>query len=79
MEMHIPSGPERVVLPCFIYADEWGRDHIATLQLAPDCGEDFCEYCGECLDCYPDEWCAPNGFSAYGGMPEFDEDGYVRD
>jgi len=38
----------------------YGR-YISVEMGAPDCGEDFCDTCGDCLHCYPHdaaEWCS---------------------
>jgi len=42
--------------------DDTDRDYkkwsvVAVLDLEPECGEDFCESCGDCLDCYGDCEC----------------------
>jgi len=30
---------------------------IATMDAKPECGEDFCDLCSDCLACYGDDHC----------------------
>lgn len=30
-------------------------------EATPECGEDFCDRCGDCLDCYGSDPCANGG------------------
>jgi hypothetical protein len=29
-----------------------------TVDLSPQCGQDFCDSCGDCLDCFREDGCA---------------------
>lgn len=40
----------------YIY-DATGTVLIGTEEAEPDCGLDFCERCGDCLDCYGGDEC----------------------
>lgn len=31
----------------------------------PECGEDFCDQCGDCLDCYGDDECPENDWGPH--------------
>ena len=42
---------------CYIY-DYWGKEHLATAEVEPECGEDFCDTCGDCLKCYGGDICS---------------------
>lgn len=37
------------------YAD--GRRAVIDVPYLAICGQDFCAYCGDCLECNPDDWC----------------------
>jgi hypothetical protein len=37
---------------------------VAEVQAEPHCGKDFCDLCGDCLHCYPDDPCYS---SSHGG------------
>jgi len=32
--------------------DKSGRVLLRTEEAEPECGEDFCDHCGDCLACY---------------------------
>lgn len=44
---------------CVFYReiDRWNDEKLFVAELEPDCGEDFCEWCGDCLHCYGDDPC----------------------
>jgi len=33
---------------------------IRIEDAVPECGEDFCDTCGDCLDCYAEDRCCHN-------------------
>lgn len=41
-------------LRCEFYKDlgSLGDEFLFSAEMIPRCGEDFCEYCSECLECY---------------------------
>ena len=41
---------------CRIYDDKT-LQFIREEEREPQCGEDFCDSCGDCLDCYGDDLC----------------------
>ena len=42
-----------------IYTED-GMKLIRTEARDPECGEDFCDQCGDCLACYGSDPCIPN-------------------
>jgi hypothetical protein len=42
-------------------------------EIAPRCGEDFCEVCGDCLDCYGGDDCSQSESGAHLWMVYEDE------
>lgn len=53
---------------CAIYDDQT----LKTLhyeRLIPECGEDFCDRCGDCLSCYEGDDCRDGGSHIW-VMPE---------
>ncbi len=37
--------------------DRKTREFMGTANLVPECGEDFCEQCGDCLKCFGGDIC----------------------
>lgn len=37
--------------------DHRGEKQLRTEIATPNCGEDFCDRCGDCLDCYGGDPC----------------------
>lgn len=40
--------------------DQNGHQEIAVEKAEPQCGEDFCDSCGDCLFCYGGDPCYTN-------------------
>lgn len=38
-----------------------------VVDATPDCGQDFCDICGDCLHCYFGEHCGPCRWVIYEG------------
>ena len=47
---------------CYFVSTKTGRT-IGHMHTEPECGEDFCDFCGDCLYCYGDDEClsSPDG------------------
>ena len=41
--------------------DYTGTRQIRMVDDTPECGEDFCDSCGDCLSCYGDDDCRDGG------------------
>ena len=39
-----------------VYSKEGGQ-FLRTEEAMPECGEDFCDLCGDCLACYYGQYC----------------------
>ena len=37
--------------------DDRGETLLRTVEAEPECGEDFCDKCGDCLHCYEGDPC----------------------
>jgi hypothetical protein len=42
---------------CEIRSDGPDERFLRFEQREPECGEDFCDCCGDCLSCYGDDGC----------------------
>lgn len=40
-------------------------DLVEAVEAEPQCGEDFCDTCGDCLDCYGDDPCPESGSASH--------------
>ncbi len=40
---------------------EWQNKRVGQVEAEPECGEDFCDRCGDCLHCYGGEACFNGG------------------
>ena len=40
--------------------DAKGIHLLRTEEAEPECGVDFCDSCGDCLECYGGDWCGHN-------------------
>ena len=49
---------------CYIY-DELGRILIRKEERTPVHSQDFCDRCGDCLDCYQDDGCVDGNHSHF--------------
>jgi hypothetical protein len=36
---------------------EHGDVKLGEIEMAPNCGDHFCDQCGDCLHCYPSDEC----------------------
>jgi hypothetical protein len=45
-----------MIMHCEIY-DEAARKVLGWINAEPQCGEDFCDACGDCLACFGDGFC----------------------
>jgi hypothetical protein len=50
----------QVAWTCHVYEDGPGGKLLRTFKAVPECGEDFCDACGDCLLCYGGDPC-PSG------------------
>jgi hypothetical protein len=39
---------------------QFGDTLLRVEDAEPECGQDFCDSCGDCLSCYDGDWC-PRG------------------
>lgn len=37
--------------------DSTGENKLKSEEAIPECGEDFCDHCGDCLHCYGGDPC----------------------
>lgn len=40
-------------------------ESVRTRAAVPRCGDDFCDRCGDCLDCYGSDECTDNKSNGY--------------
>jgi len=43
-----------------VYSSD-GKTCLGHIDVQPECGEHFCDYCGDCLHCYGDDECPDGG------------------
>jgi hypothetical protein len=47
--------------------DSVGRRMLGTVEAEAECGEAFCDQCGDCLECYADQSCTRCVWVVYAG------------
>lgn len=57
---------------------ERGDIFLGELEAEPECGEDFCDTCGDCLYCYGDEDCVHNAGHGHAAIKYMTPEAYTK-